>query len=221
MFKTRNVILAGSSGLVGRQLLTELIQDISVGKILLLNRRPSGVQHAKIEEVITDFSDLHKVEQKFLGFEVLFCCIGTTMKIAGSKEAFMKVDYNIPIQLAESAVRKDVKKFIVISSLGADPKSSNFYLQTKGRMEEKIGALKFFKIAFIRPSMLLGPRKEFRLGEKIGQVLMLLFSFLMIGSLKKYKAISHETVAKAMLCLSHSVNNQRVYESDDLTYLGR
>ncbi|MBK9637203.1 MAG: hypothetical protein IPO63_05090 [Bacteroidetes bacterium] len=109
---------------------------------------------------------------------MLFCCIGTTIKKAGSQEAFRKVDYQIPLDLAALAEKARINKFIVISSLGADPLSNNFYLKTKGEMErDPIKGYSFQNSAFVRPSLLLGPRHEFRFGERFAQFFMVLFSF--------------------------------------------
>ncbi|MBK7964041.1 MAG: NAD(P)H-binding protein [Bacteroidetes bacterium] len=171
--------------------------------------------------MITDFEDLEKSVSKVKDAHALFCCIGTTLKKAGSKEAFRRVDYQIPLNLAAMAEKAGIKKLIIVSSLGADPNSNTFYLKTKGEMEKDIAVnYSFQKLAFLRPSLLLGTRHEFRLGERIAQFFLVLFSFLMIGRFAKYKPISDYKVAKAMISISNSLNNQKFYESEELMYLG-
>lgn len=218
----KTVVIAGAGGLVGSRLLDLLLADVTVSRIILLARKQPEVESKKVEVLLTDFNDLRPLKSKLAEAEILYCCIGTTMKTAGSKEAFRAVDYEIPFRLAEIASAAGVKKFIAISSLGADPHSRNFYLKTKGEMERDIADnFRFQKLAFVRPSMLLGPRKEFRLGEKIGQFFMVVFSFMMVGRFEKYRPIYDFNVAKAMISVSNSVNNQKVYESAELSWLGR
>lgn len=218
----KEVVLAGATGLVGSRLLDMLLSDVTVSRVVVLARREPEVQHKKLQTILTDFSNLSPLVKQLRDFDILYCCMGTTMKTAGSKEAFLQVDYHIPLHLAEMAASAGIKKFIAISSLGADPASSNFYLRTKGEMERDIDAnYRFVKLAFVRPSLLLGPRKEFRMGERIGQFFMVMFSFALVGRLRKYRPIHDYNVAKAMISVSNSVNNQRVYESLELEWLGR
>jgi len=218
----KQIVIVGATGLVGSRLLDLLLADVTVSKVVVLARRDTDLKHPKLEVILTDFSKLEKVAARLKDFSNLYCCIGTTIRNAGSKENFKEVDYHIPLRLAAMAAAAGIKKFIAISSLGADPSSSNFYLRTKGEMERDIDAgYKFQKLAFIRPSLLLGPRKEPRMGEKIGQFFMVLFSFAMVGRFRKYRPIHDYNVAKAMISVSNSVNNQRVYESLELEWLGR
>lgn len=212
----------GATGLVGSRLLDMFLADVTVERVVVLTRRELDIQHKRLETILCDFTHPDQYAKQLRDFDILFCCIGTTMKNAGSRDAFLEVDYHIPMRLAAMASKAGIRKFIAISSLGADPASSNFYLRTKGEMERDIDAnYKFTKLAFVRPSLLLGPRKEFRLGEKFGQFFMVLFSFAMIGRFRKYRPIHDFNVAKAMISVSNSVNNQRVYESLELEWLGR
>ena len=220
--KLKKVVVAGSTGLIGSRLMENLMSDVTVSKMIVLARTKVEFNSPKVETLMVDFNDLSGVESKIQDADTLFCCVGTTMKIAGSKEAFRKVDYQIPIDLARLASKAHIKTFIAISSLGADPESTNFYLKTKGEMERDIDAgFKFNKLAFVRPSMLLGPRHEFRLGERLGQFFMLLFSFLMVGRIRKYRPVNDYKVAKAMVSIAGSLNNQKVYESSELEWIGR
>ena len=218
----KEVVLVGATGLVGSRLLDMLLADVTVSRVVVPVRRELDIQHKKLKVIQCNFKEFAALEKEVKDFDILYCCIGTTMKTAGSKEAFLEVDYHIPLRLAEMAQKAGIRRFIAISSLGADPASSNFYLKTKGEMERDIDAgYRFTKLAFVRPSLLLGPRKEIRMGEKIGQFFMVLFSFMLVGRFRKYRPIYDFNVAKAMISVSNSVNNQRVYESLELEWLGR
>jgi uncharacterized protein YbjT (DUF2867 family) len=217
----RNVLIAGASGLVGSALLEMLFAQITIGKVIVLARKSLPIAHPKLIIVEVDFDNPDSFSEIFKDIQIVFCCVGTTMKIAGSKEAFRKVDYAIPVNLARLASAAGVAKMIVISSLGADKNSSNFYLKTKGEMEDAVSTFPFRKIAFLRPSVLLGPRKENRIGEKMAQVFLRSISFMLVGRLKKYRPIESRMVAKAMLMISLSITNQRIYEYNDLYWLGK
>ncbi len=217
----RIAVLVGGSGLVGSRLLELFLDDIAYRQVVVLNRRPLGIQHPKLREVITDFTDEDLLLNAMKGAEVLFCCIGTTIRIAGSKEAFRQVDYEIPVRLARLAEKAEIHRFLVVSSVGANPNSGNFYLRTKGEMERDVAAFRFLKLAIVRPSLLLGPRKDFRLGERMAQIFTVLCMPLMFGPFRKYKPVHRDVVAKALINLSLSVNNQRIYESEDLYWLGK
>ncbi len=220
IYNQRTAIIVGATGLVGNALLIMLLSDISIKKVIVFSRRPLDLKDAKLEVVETDFDNYKPLAKYFQEADVLFCCIGTTIKVAGSKEAFRKVDFEIPVKLAELSSKNGIKSFIVISSLGADFDSRNFYLKTKGEMEQEVAKFKFVKLAFVRPSMLLGPRKEFRLGERIGQFAMTLFTPLLVGIFKKFRPIHETVVAKAMIQISNSASNQKIYESAELDWLG-
>ncbi len=218
--RPRTAILIGATGLVGTALLNMLSGDISFQRIILLTRRPLKITSPKVEVVETDFINLRKLDSYFKESDVIYCCIGTTINKAGSKKAFRMVDYDIPVHIAKIASQHNVRSYIVISSLGADSNSSNFYLKTKGEMEQDITAFKFSKLAFVRPSLLLGHRKEFRFLERLGQIVVILLSPFMFGPFKKYKPIHDSSVAKAMIQISTSASNQKVYESSELEWLG-
>ena len=151
----------------------------------------------------------------------MFCCLGTTIAAAGSKEAFRKIDFDLPVKIAEEASKNNIFSFLIISSLGADTKSSNFYYKTKGEMEKTIQKFSFRKISILRPSMLLGGRKEFRLGEIIGKELMRALSFVFVGSLKKYKAIHAQNVAKAMVEIANNDFGKTIFESDEIRNIAK
>lgn len=196
--KSKIALVLGATGLVGQKLVERLTQDVNYSSILIVNRREVGYSNPKIQEKVIDFDQIDQ-SIKQVNATAIFCCIGTTIKTAGSKEAFRKVDYDIPVTFGKIAEKSGVGNFVVISSLGADSNSSAFYSKVKGEMESQLRTLKIPHLTIVRPSLLLGDRDEKRLGEGIAQVLFSVFGFLMVGPLKKYKAISADQVAKAMI----------------------
>lgn len=215
----QKAIIVGSTGLIGSFLLEYLLQNENFSQIIALVRTAQISKNNKLKYVETDFKKLDKVANEITG-ESLFICIGSTMAKAGSKDAFLKIDYDIPVDIAHMALKNGVQKCFVVSSLGADANSSNFYLHTKGKMEQAIEKLGFKNTVFMRPSILFGTRKEFRLGELIGKFLMRIVGPLFIGPLKKYKGIHGKTVAKAMINLSISNNTGiQKFESHEIKSL--
>jgi uncharacterized protein YbjT (DUF2867 family) len=157
------------------------------------------ISHPKLKEEIVNFLDFETFEANFPIVDSICCCIGTTIKKAGSQKAFYDTDVLIPQKIAEIAHKKGVKTFVLQSSIGANSDSNNFYLKCKGDVENIISDLNFNSFIILQPSLLLGKRKEKRLPEKIAMYLMSALNWLFIGPLKNYKAISVERVAKAML----------------------
>lgn len=194
----KTAIIIGATGLTGKALLYQLLQDDQFDKVILFLRKELNIKHAKLIQHAVDFNQLGNYKDLIKG-DVVFCCLGTTIKTAGSQDAFKKVDFTYPTKFAEIAKENGISTFLLQSSLGADATSNNFYLKVKGETEEIIKKLSFNSFATFRPSMLLGNRTEFRLGESIGKIVMQLFSFLFIGKLKRYKAIHVNQVASAMI----------------------
>ena len=157
-----SVLVVGATGLVGSKLLDLLLEDIAVSRVIVIGRSKPVRASSKIDFHYFDFQDYKSIEPLFLGVFSVYCCIGTTIKLAGSNENFRKVDFDIPVELARIAELMKVSSYLVISSLKASPNSSNFYLKTKGEMELAVSNFKIPKTAFFRPSLLLGPRKESR-----------------------------------------------------------
>lgn len=211
----KNAVIFGASGLIGSYLLHALILDERYSHITIFVRKRLPVKHLKIKEIIIDLTDENKIKELLQGDEI-YCCLGSTIKKAGSEEAFRKVDFDLPVMLGNLAVEKNINSFLVVSSLGADPKSSNFYLKTKGEMEQALMNLNLKNLKIFRPSMLLGPRSESRPMESIGKVVMKSLGFLFVGGLKKYKAIEASTVAEAMIFAANSTDTKVIYESDDI-----
>lgn len=217
--KTKTAIIFGSSGLVGNYLLKELLNDKRYSQITIFVRKPVNIKHMKVKELVVDLYDAQKISELLDGDEV-YCCLGTTIKIAGTQEAFRKVDFDLPIMIGTLVKQKGISKLLVVSSLGANPDSNNFYLRTKGEMEQALLNLNIPELKIFRPSMLLGDRKEVRTAEATGKFLMKYLSFAFIGSLRKYKAIHASTVASCMIKAANSDSSKSIYESDELqTYL--
>ncbi|GBF37959.1 oxidoreductase [Leptospira johnsonii] len=214
----RVAIVAGGTGLVGGELVQELLIDPSWDKVYLLVRKPLEWTHAKLELILTDWEKLPELPQ---GVTDAFCTLGTTIGKAGSKEKFKKVDLEYPISFAKVCKEKGVKSFFIVTALGADPNSFVFYNQVKGEVEAEISKLGFETFGIFRPSLLEGDRKEFRLGEKIGSKLAFLINPLLLGPFKKYRSIHAKTVAKSMVNLAWSdQKGKKIIESDKIQVLG-
>jgi uncharacterized protein YbjT (DUF2867 family) len=214
-------LLAGASGLVGGCLLRQLLEAPEYDRVIALGRRPLELKHPKLVPVVGDFAALEKVTED-LGCADAFCCIGTTIRQAGSRENFRAVDHAAVLALAWAAQRNGAQRFFFISSLGAKASSRLFYNRVKGETEEALEVLGFQTLGIFRPSLLLGPRREFRLGERISAVVMWLAEPLLLGRLRKYRAIQAEVVARAMLRCSFGQPGQGVliFPSDEIQDLG-
>ncbi len=215
----RTALLAGATGLVGSHVLTRLLASPRYRKVVVLVRRPLGAMAPKLEQQVVDFG---RIEAHSLAVAVddVFCCLGTTIKVAGSKAAFRRVDHDYPVALARMAAANGAQRFAMISSLGADPGSSVFYSRVKGETEADVAALALPHHWFLRPSLLAGQRAETRVGERIGLAVAGLIGPLMIGSLRRYRAIHADTVAAAMLALASGDRPSGPVESDEIQLLG-
>ncbi|MBC2724611.1 oxidoreductase [Desulfosporosinus sp.] len=193
----KSALLVGASGLVGGELLNCLLNGTEYSRVLIFVRKPTGLKHLKLEEHLIEFNNLPYYKE-FFEVNDVFCCLGTTIKKAKSQAAFKKVDVEYPLELAKLAKEMKVEKFLVISSMGANPKSPVFYSRMKGLLEEELKMISIKSLHIFRPSLLLGDRKEFRMGESISAYLTKGISFIFIGPLKKYKPIDAKRVAKGM-----------------------
>lgn len=192
----KHYLIAGATGLIGKQLLQLLLADEETGKVTSLVRKPTGNTHPKLAEKTIDWDSLGEAALA-ANVDAVFCCLGTTMAKAGSKDAFRKVDYEYVIKLAVYSQRKGIPQFHVVSAAGANANSRIFYNKVKGRMEAELQKLvKLRTICIYRPSMLLGNREEFRFGESFAKILMKALGFLIP---KPYKAIYDQEVAMAMI----------------------
>lgn len=216
----KSALLVGATGLVGSELVDILLHSTKYGSVTVLTRKLLPLNHPKLEQIITDFDQLDQYNQH-VQVDDVYCCLGTTIKTAGSKEAFKKVDFTYPLELAQLTKAAGAQKFFIITAMGADPNSKVFYSRVKGEVEAELKKIGFPTLHIFRPSLLLGERKEFRLGEKVGVILSPVLSFLMVGSLKKYKPIHAKDVAMAMYQASQRPESGSfTHESDEIFRLG-
>ena len=193
----KTAIVIGATGLVGSELVKLLIDDDSYKRIRIFTRRSIGIKNPKIEEHIVDFENIDDWKHEITG-DVLFSSLGTTIRQAGSKTVQYKIDFTYQYEIAKAAAENGVEQFLLVSSLGANPKSSIFYSRMKGELDEAVQKLRFKKICIIRPSALVGQREAERVGEKMMiKITAAIVSVLPL--LKKYKPINANTVALAMI----------------------
>ena len=212
---TKQVTLFGGTGLIGGFLLDLLLADKTISKVRVVTRKPLVKQHDKMEVFEIDFSKPQEIERSIGDSNVVFSCIGTTQaQVRGDKKAYRKIDYDITHNIALGCKTKQVDHFLFVSSAGANSGSSNFYMGLKGEIDDAVLNLKLNATTIFRPSLLLGKRTNFRSGERLAQIIMPLFSFLMPT---KLKAIRGERVAKAMFDQSKLKNiGNRVIENKAL-----
>jgi uncharacterized protein YbjT (DUF2867 family) len=212
----KTALLFGSSGLVGGHLLNQLIKDINYSKIRLFVRSVPENSDPKVEIIKTDFSNLQNHKEDIKGDDC-FVCIGTTKKNAPDKDEYKRVELDIPKEIAKIAKSNLVNSFIFVSALYANPKSSGDYVRFKGLVEEELKELNFSKLGIMRPSFLIGNRKEKRASETIGIFVFRLLSPLLLGPLKKMKPIHSEIVARAMIAIIQNDIQQTTFESNEIS----
>ncbi len=208
----KTAIVIGSTGMVGFQLIQELLESPLYSDVVSLSRRPCGLTHPKLREHIIDF-DQPETWSEFVKGDVLFSTLGTTQAKAGSKEAEYKVDYTYQLTVAETAARNGVASFVMVSSAGANPKSFSFYMRMKGQLDEKVMTLPFKCICIMRPGQLDGIRQEKRTSEKIG--LRIMYALNKIGLFRRLKPIQARQVAKAMIAAAEK-EETRIYTLGEL-----
>lgn len=188
--------LIGTTGLIGNYLLEELLQDDFFDTVKILIRRPMEFSHSKLEKKLVDFNDGDSVLVALSNSDVIFCAIGTTQKkVKGDKEAYRKIDYDIAVNAARFSKMSGCETFVLVSSVGANSKSNNFYLKLKGEIEEAVNSVGIESVHIMQPSLLMGERKEQRMGESLSKKIMPAISFLFPS---KYKPIHGREVAIAM-----------------------
>jgi uncharacterized protein YbjT (DUF2867 family) len=209
----KTVWVAGATGLVGRETVRALLAEPAFARIVAWTRRPSGLRDPRLDERVVDFEQLDAAFVHALT-DAAVCCLGTTIKTAGSKERFRRVDYEYVLAFARAAKRAGAKHFVVVTSLGANPHSALFYSRVKGELEEALATLPFESLSIVRPSLLLGERAELRMGER-------LFTPLSRILPKRYRGIEARTVARAIVrLLSEPARGRRVVPSEELQTLG-
>ncbi|WP_247231874.1 oxidoreductase [Telluribacter sp. SYSU D00476] len=210
----KTALVVGATGLIGKQVVQYLLDSPAYSEVRVLVRNPLGISDTKLKEIRYDFSN---PDPAVVRGDDIFCCLGTTMKKAGSKEAFRKVDLEYPLQVARLAKQNGARQYLIVTAMGADSDSMFFYNQVKGDVQEELKALQFPTLRIFQPSLLLGNRQETRLGEKIGEGLAVFFKPLMVGPLRKYRAIDSARVARAMVTLAQKPETGVfVYDSDQL-----
>ena len=211
----KTALVFGSSGLIGGHLLNKLIQNNNYSKIKVFVRSEPQINNPKLEIIKTDFINLEKHREDIKGDDCFFC-IGTTKQNAPDKDEYRRIEYNIPVEIAQIAKSNSINSFLYVSSGFANPKSSGAYLKNKGEVEEELKKLNFPSLSIMRPSFLIGNRKAKRVGEKIGIFFFKMISPLFLGSLKKMKPIQSEKVAQAMINVSNGDFQKTIFESNEI-----
>jgi uncharacterized protein YbjT (DUF2867 family) len=216
----KTAIILGATGLTGSLLLERLITDESYSTIKLFSRRTSGNPSPKIREYMGDILQLERFRNDFTA-DVVYCCVGTTSAKTKDRTSYKAIDFGIPVAAAKLAKENGVPTFLVISTMGADKRSKIFYSRTKGEMEQVVLDQKIPNTYIIRPSLILGDRHERRMAETAGAFIMKLAGALLVGKLKKYRAIDADRIAAAMITLAESKPDIRIVKSDILQELGK
>lgn len=217
--RNKQALLAGATGLVGGHVMTRLLAHPSYSRVEILVRRALPIRHPKLAQRIVDFEHLHAVPD--IAADDVFCCLGTTIGKAGSQEAFRRVDHDYPLALANLAKAAGAQQFLMVSSLGADARSSVFYSRVKGETERDIAASGLPKVIFMRPSILRGERQEVRAGERVGILVGRLIAPLFLGSLRKYRPIEAAHVAAVMVYAANHDFRAGPVESDEIAKLAQ
>lgn len=194
---SRTALIAGATGLIGAACLNELLRNPLYNKVISISRRTTGIQHEKLEEVVIDFAQLSTA--KMGPVDDLYCCLGSTIKKAGSQEKFKEIDYSFPLELARLSIQHGSQRMMLVSAVGANAQSRVFYNRVKGELERDLQMLPIPELHIFQPSLLLGDRSEFRLGERMGEWVMKVFQPFFKGAYAKYHAVEGETVARAMV----------------------
>lgn len=199
----KTALVAGATGAIGKALLFQLIEDKQYIKVIALSRKPITIKHHKLTNLVVDFNQLANVATQLTADDV-YCCLGTTIKQAGSEKVFREVDHDYVVQVATVCKQQGAIQFLLVTAMGADARSAIFYNRVKGEAEKDVLLLGYETCVVVRPSLLIANRIEFRLGEAIAQKLMKATRFIFSGPLKKYRAIEVEQVAKAMIKAAHA-----------------
>ena len=221
----KRVVIAGASGVVGRRVLHHLLGRDDIARVVALGRRMLPHQHEKLVSKLVDLQDSMAMAVEIPdGIDIAFCCLGTTMKRAGSKAAFRAVDRDAVVAFAEAARQKGAERFLLVSALGANPKSPNFYQKTKGEAEEAVARLGYAQLTVLRPSFIddQGTRREYRRVERLILPIARIV-FAGVGKRTRYAPIPADVIAKAMVRLAFDETSkpQRIMESDHLHALGK
>ena len=215
----KTALLLGATGLVGEQCLRELAKITEYDKIIVLSRKKIALPNSKFELLISDFTNIDLIGSQ-LNVTDIFCALGTTISKAGSAAEFKRVDYDIPMQLAKHGKSNGAKQFVLVSSIGANAQSSVLYTKTKGKLEADLAKLNFECLLIFRPSILLGDRKENRVGETVGKFIADKLDFLFVGPLKKYRGTPANLLAKVMVSMAQkSYTGVRIIDNEEILAL--
>jgi len=218
---TRSALIAGASGLVGGHCLDLLLKDESYHGVVALVRKKLPLEHPKLRQEIVDYERLTEYADRF-AVDDIYCCLGSTIAVAGSQEAFYRIDHDYPLTLARMGADAGAGQFLLITGMGASPDSRFFYNRVKGELERDIRELAIPAVQFFHPSLLLGRRHDVRRGERVSAFFMKLFEPLMVGSLRKYRAIESRDVARAMVIVAREKPaGIHTYESDRIASIAR
>ncbi|MBC7753079.1 MAG: NAD-dependent epimerase/dehydratase family protein [Moraxellaceae bacterium] len=210
------VCMVGSTGAIGSHVLRFLNEEKKVSQIITLTRKSQDTPLSKERNQVINFDEINRLKEN-LKADIFICCLGTTIKIAGSKQAFRKVDYNYVVEFGKLAEAVSAQKLLVVSSVGANPKSLGFYSRTKGEMESTVKKLNISSIEIFQPSLLLGERSDFRPAENLAKLIAPLLNPLLTGSMKKYRAVEAQTVAKALSIRSLATDTGfKAFNSDQI-----
>ncbi len=214
--ENQTALVVGSTGLIGNLLLTLLLEDARYAQVVTLVRRSGQMQHSKLKEIVCDFNTIDFTDYSF-SIDHVFCCLGTTMAKAKTKEQFTQVDYHLPMKVAHAALVWGAKSFLLVSAMGANPGSIFFYNKVKGRLEADIKGIGLPRLHIFRPSLLLGDRDEKRPGEDFSKIIFKYLNFLFFGPFKNYAGIHAGKVASAMLVHAFSTEKGAVvHDSSEL-----
>jgi uncharacterized protein YbjT (DUF2867 family) len=213
-----SALLVGATGLVGTYCLQALLADPHYSSIVVLSRRPLPVEHPKLKTILVDFKNLAKHSEQMRA-DHIFCCLGTTIKVAGSQANFRQVDFNYPYDIARRTVQDGAKQFLLVSSVGASSRSKIFYNRVKGELEDALIPLPFQGVLIFRPSLILGKRPKNRPGEGLGKILMGIFKPFLVSVLKKYRPIQARVIGESMVEMAKiDLKGSHIFESDQIQF---
>lgn len=216
----KTALIVGATGLVGGHVLRLLLENAGYGTVKALVRRTTGIKHPKLSEHLVNFDD-PKSLAAIASADDVFCCLGTTIKKAKTREAFFRVDFTYPVLVAKTCEAAGAGQFLIVTALGANPRSSIFYNRVKGEVEEAIRDIGFKAAHIFRPSLLLGKRSEKRVMEGLGGAVFRVIAPLMRGPLDKYRPVEAADVARAMVTTALSGRKSSVYESHQIRQIAR
>jgi len=216
----KTAILFGATGLIGSHLLEELLNNEEYSRVKIFTRKDIKKIHSKLDIYNINFKQLDNYKDKIIGTDCFFC-LGTTRRQTPNKLNYIDTEFNLPVSIAQISKENKIKSFIYVSSGGANAQSKNLYLQNKGKAENEIINLLFDFTAIIQPSLLLGNRSEFRIGERIAQFIFKSLSFIFVGKLRPFKAIHALTVSKAIIKIINKKEKNLYFTSDKLEILGK